>query len=87
MHDPTGYSMPRERGGSWPKPDFRTIRGGASDRIHGDGETLACPVISEWILTSRTLRTDVPPHMVRAEELVDFWADEQMAEEQAAPGG
>ncbi len=43
---------------------------------HFDDASLACVLISTWVLhTGRALRRDVPPGDLPAEELIDFWAD------------
>jgi hypothetical protein len=48
------------------------------NRVHSDDESLACLLIAQWeLLTWRTLRADVPPHMLSTDELIEFWADEQ----------
>jgi hypothetical protein len=41
---------------------------------------LARVLITSWTLTTgRTLRMGVPPHSHSAEELISFWADDQIA--------
>ncbi len=84
MHDITVSSMPGERG-SCALPRMR-LPGWAASRVPDDDEILARLLIISWTLaTGRTLRGDVPPHMLSAEELVSFWADEQMTPDHA-PG-
>jgi hypothetical protein len=40
-------------------------------------DLLATPLIRSWMVaTGRTLRADVPPGELSAEELIDFWADD-----------
>jgi hypothetical protein len=40
-------------------------------------EFVARLLVDIWTLaTGRTLRCDVPPHELTAEELIDFWADD-----------
>jgi hypothetical protein len=51
----------------------------AASPVRDDDENLACLLITSWTLvTGRTLRGDVPPQMLNADELISFWADEQM---------
>jgi hypothetical protein len=41
-----------------------------------DDELIAYLLIRTWMLnTGRVLRSDVPPHDLTEQELVDFWAD------------
>lgn len=62
------------------------LPGWAPGHVPDDDEILARLLIISWTLaTGRTLRGDVPPHMLSAEELVSFWADEQMTADHA-PG-
>jgi hypothetical protein len=50
-----------------------------------EDELLARVLITSWTLaTGRTLRPGVPPHSHTEEELISFWADDQIAI--AAPG-
>jgi hypothetical protein len=45
-----------------------------------EDEILARVLITSWTLaTGRTLRGGVPPHSHSAEELISFWADDQIA--------
>jgi len=47
-------------------------------------EFVARLLIDIWTLaTGRTLRRDVPPHELTAEELIDFWSDDQLDAEDA----
>jgi hypothetical protein len=49
-------------------------------------EFVARLLIDIWTLaTGRTLR-DVPPHELTAEELIDFWADDQLDAEAMVAG-
>jgi hypothetical protein len=42
-----------------------------------DDDLLATLLIRSWMVaTGRTLRDDVPPPELSAEELIDFWADD-----------
>jgi hypothetical protein len=42
-------------------------------------EFVARLLVDIWTLaTGRTLRCDVPPHELTAEELIDFWADDHL---------
>jgi hypothetical protein len=62
------------------------LPGRAASHVHDDDEILARLLIIGWTLASgRTLRGDVPPQMLSAEELISFWADEQLTADQA-PG-
>jgi hypothetical protein len=62
------------------------LPGWAASHVHDDDEILARLLIISWTLaTGRTLRGDVPPQMLSAEELISFWADEQMTADHA-PG-
>ena len=50
-----------------------------------EDELLARVLITSWTLaTGRTLPPGVPPHSHTEEELISFWADDQIAI--AAPG-
>jgi hypothetical protein len=41
-----------------------------------DDELIARLLIHTWTLaTGKTLRSDVPPHELTEEELIDFWSD------------
>jgi hypothetical protein len=45
-----------------------------------EDELLARVLITSWTLaTGRTLRAGVPPHAHSADELIRFWADDQIA--------
>jgi hypothetical protein len=45
-----------------------------------EDELLARVLVTSWTLTTgRTLRTGVPPQSHSAEELICFWADDQIA--------
>jgi len=47
-------------------------------------EFVARLLVDIWTLaTGRTLRCDVPPHELTAEELIDFWSDDQLDAEDA----
>jgi hypothetical protein len=60
-----GASPPSSAPGSPPRPDDL------------DDEFLAAILIRMWSLASgRTLRADVPPDQLSAEELIAFWADD-----------
>ena len=84
MHDITVSSMPPERG-SCALPRIR-LAGWAASNVHDYDEILARLLITSWTLaTGRTLRGDVPPQMLSAEELISFWADEQMTADHARP--
>ena len=44
-----------------------------------EDELLAQVLVTSWTLvTGRTLRAGVPPHSHSEEELISFWADDQM---------
>jgi hypothetical protein len=77
LEDITVFRMPADRGiGAIPRPDVPAWAFGAG---HGEDQALACLLITQWTLvTGRTLRTDVPLHMLSGEELISFWADERM---------
>jgi hypothetical protein len=51
-------------------------------------EFVARLLVDIWTLaTGRTLRGDVPPHELTAEELIDFWSDDHLdAAENSAAG-
>jgi hypothetical protein len=45
-----------------------------------EDELLARVLITSWTLaTGRTLRTGVAPHLLSADELISFWADDLIA--------
>jgi hypothetical protein len=47
-------------------------------------EFIARLLVDIWTLaTGRTLRGDVPPHELTAEELIDFWSDDHLDAEAA----
>lgn len=74
MHDLTGSGIPGQGAIS-----RRKVLAWAAGQIHDDDELLARVLITSWELaTGRVLRGDVPPPMLSASELLDFWADEQM---------
>ena len=82
MHDTTVSGMPCVRK---PAAIVRHETAGKATE-HADDELLARLLITSWTLaTGRTLRGDVPPQMLSAEELISFWADEQMTADHA-PG-
>ena len=57
----------------------RNLRGKTVDRGNED-ELLARVLITSWTLaTGRALRAGVPPHSHSADELISFWADDQIA--------
>ena len=46
---------------------------------HTDDELLARLLITSWTLaTGRTLRAGVPPQLLSEDELISFWADDQI---------
>jgi hypothetical protein len=50
----------------------------------GEDELLARVLITSWSLaTGRTLRSDVAPQSLAEDELITFWADDQMARPRA----
>jgi hypothetical protein len=47
---------------------------------HADDEMLVRLLITSWTLaTGRTLPAGVPPHLLSEDELISFWADDQVA--------
>lgn len=87
MHDLTVLGIPGERGGQG-AISRRKVLAWAAGQIHDDDELLARVLITNWALaTGRVLRGDVPPQMLSAGELLDFWADEQMTADLAARTG
>jgi hypothetical protein len=57
----------------------RNLRAISGDWGNED-ELLARVLVTSWMLaTGRTLRAGVPPHSHSADELISFWADDQMA--------
>jgi hypothetical protein len=53
---------------------------GESPEWGNEDELLARLLITSWTLaTGRTLRTGVPPQRHSADELISFWADDQIA--------
>ncbi len=51
----------------------------AYQAAQGDDDLLARLLITSWTLaTGRTLRDDVPPALLSEEELISFWADDQI---------
>jgi len=87
MHDLTVSGIPGERGDQC-AISRRKVLAWAAGQVHDDDELLARVLISTWALaTGRILRGDVPPQMLSASELLDFWADEQMTADHAAGAG
>jgi hypothetical protein len=63
-------TAPPAAGGPQPR------RANTPDPQRSDDELIAFMLIRIWALTTgRTLRRDVPPDQLSAEELIDFWAD------------
>ena len=59
---------------------IRNFSSQAARYAQDDDESLARVLITSWtLLTGRTLPVDIPPELVSAEELLSFWADDQMA--------
>jgi hypothetical protein len=57
----------------------RNLRGKPGDWGNED-ELLARVLVTSWTLaTGRTLRAGVPPQAHSADELISFWADDQIA--------
>jgi len=53
-----------------------------------EDERLARVLITSWtLITGRTVRADVPPHLLSEEELVTFWADDRMIADRPPPAG
>ena len=58
---------------------IRNFSSQAARHAQDDDESLARVLITSWtLLTGRTLPVNIPPELVSAEELVSFWADDQM---------
>jgi hypothetical protein len=58
----------------------RRNRRGKSVDWGNEDELLARVLVTSWTLaTGRTLRAGVPPHSHSADELISFWADDQIA--------
>lgn len=54
--------------------------------VQNDDEAVARLLITSWALaTNRTLRMDVSPQLLSTDELISFWADDQMTADQATP--
>lgn len=52
----------------------------AARNAQSEDELLALLLINTWTLTTgRILRSDVPPQQLRADELIEFWADDDTA--------
>jgi hypothetical protein len=83
MHDITVFGMPCARESA---AILRHETAGKASG-HADDELLARLLITSWTLaTGRTLRAGVPPQMLSEDELISFWADDQiMAAGPAAP--
>jgi len=86
VHDITVSNETRERRTRTIGPDKFPAR--AAGHAQDDDELLARVLIASWTLaTGRTLRADIPARFLSADELIDFWADDQMAEGPAALAG
>ena len=85
MHDTSGSATSRagETGAIRRRtPASRTADHDARD----DDADLARLLITSWMLaTGRALRADVPPHLLSQDELITFWADDQLAAAGEAP--
>jgi hypothetical protein len=58
----------------------RRNRRGKSVDWGNEDELLARVLVTSWTLaTGRTLRAGVPPNSHSADELISFWADDQIA--------
>jgi len=68
--------MPKRTTGGPARRPIQAPRSGTHHDDAGD-EILAAVLIRMWALASgRTLRSDVPPDQLSAEELIAFWADD-----------
>jgi hypothetical protein len=75
MHDITVSGMPCVR------ESAAIVRHETSGKPqgHADDELLARLLITSWTLaTGRTLRAGVPPQLLSEDELISFWADDQI---------
>ena len=84
--------MPKHTTGGTARPPSRPAGPGTQPDGPGDpsDEVLAAVLIRMWALASgRTLRSDVSPDQLSAEELIAFWADDMTptAGRHARPGG
>ena len=80
--------MPEHTTGGTARPPSHPAASGIPADDPGD-EVLAAVLIRMWALASgRTLRSDVPPDQLSAEELIAFWADDMTppAGRHARPG-
>lgn len=71
--------MPKHATGGTARPPSRPARSQTQADCPGDpgDAVLAAVLIRMWALASgRTLRRDVPPDQLSAEELIAFWADD-----------
>jgi hypothetical protein len=77
MQDTTVWHRPgASDSGAMPRHNLRVESGdwGNEDKL------LARVLITSWTLaTGRTLRAGVPPQSHSADELISFWADDQIA--------
>jgi hypothetical protein len=73
--EPQSGSQPGPQSGSRPEPN--TESPDVSESPDSSDDLLATLLIRSWMVaTGRTLRSDVPPRDLPAEELIDFWADD-----------
>lgn len=58
---------------------IRNFSSQTARQARDDDESLARVLITSWtLLTGRTLPAGVPPNLISAEELISFWADDEM---------
>jgi hypothetical protein len=81
MHDITVSGMPCVRK---PAAIVRHQTAGETSG-HVDDELLARLLITRWtVATGRTLPAGVPPHLLSEDELISFWADDQITAARSA---
>jgi hypothetical protein len=82
--------MPQHTTGGAGRRSSPAPRSGTQQHDDPGDEVLAAVLIRMWALASgRTLRRDVPPDQLSAEELIDFWADDMNPQpgRHVRPGG
>jgi len=83
MPDTTVSGMPGARGSGAIAPRKPTDQ--ATQHADDDELLARLLIISQTLASGRTLPAGVPPQKLTAEELISFWADDQITASPAAP--
>lgn len=61
------------------------MTGPGGPAVYGDDQALALSLVTTWATRTGRMLRPVPVSELTAEELVDFWADDQLEPPLAAP--